>query len=142
MKPGCLLTVFLSANEELTLADSTDHRSFRATGNQRGPAGGLHAVQRDGRAIDAVSAAAFGNRENAFAQRTADLVTTPGDRLAVEVGLGEGFKDFASVSGGVAQANGVFHVVIPSTTRVDCSLDQFASFSQQWQRVLSEAGCV
>ena len=42
-------------------------------------------------------------------------MTNPGNRLTVEVGPGERFEDLATVSGGVAQANGVFHVVTPLT---------------------------
>ena len=81
---------------------STAYGSFRATGDQAGPAGGFHPVEGDCNPVNGVSGAALGNRENSLAQWATDFMTDSGNGFAVEVGVGKSFEHDATVSGGVA----------------------------------------
>jgi len=56
---------------------STAYGSFRATGNQAGPAGGFHLVECDGYPVNGVSSAALGNREDSLAQWATGFVADP-----------------------------------------------------------------
>lgn len=69
------------------------------------------AVEGDRRAIDVVGGAALDDGEHTFAQRAVDHVPDPGDGLAVDVGVAEGAEHLATMGGGIAKADDVFHGV-------------------------------
>lgn len=88
---------------------SAGDTAFRATGDQCGAAGGLVAIEGDRGAVDVVGGAAFDDGEHALAQRATDHVPDTGDGLAVDVGVAEGAEHLATVGGGIAEADDVFH---------------------------------
>lgn len=81
------------------------HGTMGAAGDQSCAAGGLHAIQRHGNAVDGIGAAAFGNGEGAFAQGAHHQITFAGHGFAIEVGVGDGFGDDTAMVGGVAESN-------------------------------------
>lgn len=88
---------------------SAGDAAFRATSDQRRAAGGLVAIEGDRRAVDVVGGAAFDDGEHALAQRATDHVPDAGDGLAIDVGVAEGAEHLATVGGGIAEADDVFH---------------------------------
>ena len=88
------------------------HSASGTTGDQRCAAGGLHAIQSHGNAVDGISAAAFGNGEGPLAQGAHHHVAFAGHWFAVEVGVGDGFDDNTAVVGGVAETNYLHHFIV------------------------------
>lgn len=88
---------------------SAGDTAFRAAGDQRRAAGGLVPIEGDRGAVNVVGGAAFDDGEHALAQRATDHVPDTGDGLAVDVGVAEGAEHLATVGGGIAEADDVFH---------------------------------
>lgn len=88
---------------------SAGDATLRAAGDQRRATRGLVPIEGDRCTVDAVGGAAFDDGEHALAQWAADHMANPGDRLAVDVGVAEGAEHLATVGGGIAKADDVFH---------------------------------
>ncbi|CAI8748518.1 hypothetical protein EMIT0P291_140149 [Pseudomonas sp. IT-P291] len=106
-----LFLIYGEGGAELSAMDG----AARTAGDQRRAAGCLHAIQSHGNAVDGVGAAAFGNREGPLAQGAHHHVAFSCHGFAVEVGVGDGFSDNATVVCGVAEADYAFHQDLQSS---------------------------